>query len=152
MPVQTAWLSWDSWADQFMPTIHLLCLANELGFIKVTNRRATRSAVALQTSRQKPMTGSARLLWRFCSCKPRGRGLGLILPLSEKSAWVCGLPPPLLLPPGLQPWLLSVPLFISRRVLPTEPLRARAGRESGAPCGSTSASSRSERGLCVVTR
>lgn len=43
------------------------------------------------------MICSGCLVRHFYSCKPRGRGPGLILPLSEKSAWFWGLPPMFLL-------------------------------------------------------
>lgn len=53
VPVQTARLSWDSWADRFMPTIHPFYVAKDLHFMQVTNRQDTRSDVAFQTSRQR---------------------------------------------------------------------------------------------------
>lgn len=82
VPVQTAWLSWDSRADRLVPILHLLCLADELGLVEVMNTQAARF----------PMICSGCSLCRFCSRKARGRGLVLILPLAEKSAWVWGLP------------------------------------------------------------
>lgn len=109
VPVQTAWLRWGSCADQFVPTIHLSLLANEPSSIKVNSGKGQGQMLPSQqeTKARFPRICSVCFLCHFYSCKPRGRGLGLSLPLSEGTVWAWGLPHHCYYP-SLAPLLASV--------------------------------------------
>lgn len=93
-----------------------------------------------ETKARFPRICSVCFLCHFYSCKPRGRGLGLSLPLSEGTVWAWGLSPPLLLsisgtfPCLSQHWAREGNLGMSR-ALP----------------GNSLVPPHSEQGLCFVT-
>lgn len=82
-----------------MPRIHLFCLANELSFIKASNNKPQGQTISDHRRASKSKISHdllSLIVCHFYSCKPRGRGLVLIFPLSEKSAWIWApLPTPL---------------------------------------------------------